>query len=76
VNDTMRFEWKETGSKRTARLFCLGKQTLLKRSLLLQVLQTLVEIGFSQLRTCFRGIILGEDAMSIRVENDKSSDGI
>jgi hypothetical protein len=33
--------------KPTARLFGLGKQALLKRPLLLQVLQALVEIGFS-----------------------------
>jgi len=62
--------------KRTARLFCLGKQTLLKRPLLLQILQSLVEIGFTQLRTRFRRIILGEDAMSICIENDKCIDGV
>ena len=69
-----RVRTERNGAKRTPRLFCLGKQTLLKRPLLLQILQALVEIGFSQLRTRFRRIVLGEDAMSIRIENNKRID--
>jgi len=62
--------------QRTTRFFCLGEQTLLKCSLFLQVLQALVEVGFPQLGPNFGRIILGEDAMSIGIENDERIDGI
>jgi hypothetical protein len=74
VNDTCVSGTKRV--RRTARFFGLGEQTLLERSLLLQVLQTLVEIRFPQLGPSFGRIILGEDTMSIGVENDERIDGI
>jgi len=74
MNDTCVSGTKQ--AQRTTRFFCLGEQTLLKRSLFLQVLQALVEIRFPQLGPSFGRIILGEDAMSIGIENDERIDGI